>query len=247
VLTTTTTTIPAGAKKELSTAVKLQVDNPDTFVGDENAKTGFTSFLATYLGVQPADIASVFSLLQSRLRRLQDGNVQADVTVTVPEGGDASDVKTKLEDMDSQDAALGQALDDAGATGYNPQVTEVGEVSEDVVTTAAPPPPTGGGDGDGDEGVAGGIIALIVILCVLLVGCVIFVIAYLFLRSKNQDNNANSNAAKVDANADNSGEIPEDAMDEHGAGVEVRARQFQVNLPQAEDNRETEEPEAIRS
>jgi len=51
----------------------------------------------------------------------------------------------------------------------------------------------------------------------------------------------------VDTNIDNSGEIPEDAMDEHGTGVEVRARQFQVNLPQAEDNREAEEPETIRS
>jgi len=96
-----------------------------------------------------------------------------------------------------------------------------------------------------DEGFAGGIVVLMVILCVLAVAFVIAAIALFFMRRTRMDNNSNTTKGGM-VNADNSGEIPEDAMDEHGAGVEVRARQFQVNLPPAEDNREAEEPEAIR-
>jgi len=62
------------------------------------------------------------------------------------------------------------------------------------------------------------------------------------------DNNLNTNnGGMVDTNADNSGEIPEDATDDRSAGIEVRAGQFQVKLPQVEDGREAEEPETTHS
>jgi len=237
-----TGTFPAGFMPSVSAKVLMSVQSPSDFIADAAALSGFNSFVAQYLGVTADDLDTALSLLSRRLRSLQDGNVEADVTVSVPPGSstDQGAVKQKLTDMgDAQSADLAAALEAEGATGYSPEVkgtsdVEGGMVQMATTTTPAPPAPPAPDTG-GSDGPTGAVVAIIVVLCILFVAVVAGGAAYLLYKRRGKGANNNNTNAK-DTNADNSGEIPEDAMDEHGAGVEVRARQFQVNLPQAEDN-----------
>jgi len=249
-----TTTIPLGQIPTVSGRVKLQVDNPSTFIADDNSKAGFNKFMADYIGVTVNEIFSELSVLSgTRLRRLQDANVAADVTVNLPpeRGVSKTAVTQKLEDLgDADSASLNAALANADAPGYNVAIDDVTDIQEGTVETTLPtttvaPTPTVT-DSGGEEGLAGSIIALIVILCIVFVVVVLAIVLFIFRRRKwETNNNTNEAGNNLVTNADNRGEIPEEQMDEHGENVEVRARHFQVNLPPAEDNA-VDGPEAIR-
>lgn len=231
----------------MSAKIKLQVTNPSSFVTDTNAKDGFDQFMATYIGVTINHIVSVMTELSAtKLRRLQSSNVEVDVTVYVPANGSVSKAatKTKFEELDSsENIQLAIALNDAGATGYNPAITDVADITEGTALTA--PPPQLETDED-TRGMASGLIATIVILCIVFIGCVVAILVFVFSERQRDENNKN-NRDQMDTNADNRGEIPPESMEEHGDGVQVRARQFQINLPQVEDNARVDETKATRS
>jgi len=230
----------------VSSTVQLEVQNPNTFVNDANAQIGFNRFWANYIGVSINELDTSFRLLSSRLRRLQTANIEAEVTISLPpeRGVNKAEVRQKLEDMGpAQNALLRTALEEEGATGYNLQVHDVTNIQEGTATTTSMPKVTT----EEEKGLAGGSIAFIVVLCLLVFSGAVAAIHFFLLR-KRMDNNLNTNnGGMVDTNADNSGEIPEDATDDRSAGIEVRAGQFQVKLPQVEDGREAEEPETTHS
>jgi len=213
--------------------------------------TGFDNFMATYMQVSTSDIvSSPFRSFSgsTRLRRLQAANVETDVTVNLPSDQSVTKAQAtqKLNDLDTtENTALRTSLSQAGADGFNPSITDVADITDGTAVTTVTTIPTVTTTDDDDEGIAGGFIALIVIICVVVV-IAIFVAILFFFNKKQKDENNNTNEVRQDSNADNTGEIPPESMDEYGDDVQVRARQFQVNLPQAEDNA-GEEPEAIRS
>jgi len=250
VTSVSTGTVPAGFVETVSAKVQMNVQNAADFVASPEALRGFTTFLGTYIGVPASDVDAAFSLLGARrLRSLQGGNVEADVTVKIPEGSstDQDAVTTKLNDMgDAQTADLNAAVEAEGATGFNAEMVGATDVEQGMVqeeTTQAPMPPASV-DSE-DEGPTGAVVAIIIVLCIIFCAVVAGGVAFFLYKRRGKEANNNNAPGKDGTNADNSGEIPEDAMDEHGAGVEVRARQFQVNLPQAEDN-SRDDAEGIR-
>lgn len=199
-------------------------------MNDANAHIGFNKFLASYIGVTVNELDTTFRLLSSGLRRLQTANIEADIRISLPpeRSVNKAETKQKLEDMGpAQNAPLNAALANEGATGYDPQVQDVTNIQEGTIMTTPPPPMTT----PAPPVTAGGMIALIVILC-LLVFAGAFIAITCFVLRKRTDNNANTNKhGKSDTNADISGEIPNNDMDEHVASIDLRPRQFYINMP----------------